>query len=198
MSTQEQKLALIVGNGPSRRDVDLNELAGRIPIYGCNALYRDFDGWDYLFSIDHGMVDELNQSLTNYKGQVIIPPIEMHFEDEAYSQVRRRNNTGMIAMDYAIQHGRNMMLCLGFDFLFTDPEASVGNMYAGTTNYGPMTAALPADNKYRLKYLEWFAGTKHPTKAFIFVAPDGSQLTRVDAPNVGYMAMTDFLKQTAK
>lgn len=194
----EQKLALIVGNGPSRKEVDLNLYTGRLPIYGCNALYRDFDGWDYLFSIDHGMVEELKNEMVTPKGQVIVPPIEMHYEDEAYAITRRRNNTGMIAMEYAFKHERNMLLCLGFDFLFTDPNASTDNLYAGTKNYGPETHAQAVDNKYRVKYLEWFAGTKYPGKVFIFVAPDGSELVKVDAPNVGYMAMSDFLKQTAQ
>ena len=34
--------AFVLGNGVSRQDVDLNNLKHFGPIYGCNALYRDF------------------------------------------------------------------------------------------------------------------------------------------------------------
>ena len=197
MSTP-QKLALIVGNGPSRRDVNLHTYTGRLPIYGCNALYREFDGWDYIFSIDQEMVNEIKNDVVSPNGQVIVPPVDMHYEDEAYAITRRRNNTGMIAMDYAFQHGHNMVLCLGFDFLFSDPEKSTDNIFAGTKCYGPETHANFADNKYRVKYLEWFASQKYPTKVIIFVAPEGSEMVRVNAPNVGYVTMTEFLRQTSQ
>lgn len=188
------KVALIVGNGPSRKSVDLNLYTGSLPIYGCNALYRDFDGWDYLFSIDHGMVDEIKNDIIAPKGKVIVPPVDMHFEDEAYNKIRRRNNTGMIAMEYAFQHGYNILLCLGFDFLIADAEISTDNVYAGTKNYGPETHAAASDNIYRLKYLEWFATQKHPQKMILFVFPDGSKVVNVNAKNVGYMSISEFLQ----
>ena len=43
--------AYIIGNGPSRKDFDLNLLKDTGQIYGCNALYRDFTP-DYLFMVD--------------------------------------------------------------------------------------------------------------------------------------------------
>jgi hypothetical protein len=43
--------AYCIGNGPSRKDFDLNKLKSTGQTYGCNALYRDFIP-DYIFSID--------------------------------------------------------------------------------------------------------------------------------------------------
>ena len=43
--------AYCIGNGPSRKDFDLNKLKATGQTYGCNALYRDFIP-DYIFSID--------------------------------------------------------------------------------------------------------------------------------------------------
>ena len=40
--------AFIIGNGPTRLDINLHDLVGKGKIYGCNALYRDFDKFDYL------------------------------------------------------------------------------------------------------------------------------------------------------
>ncbi|MAG28194.1 hypothetical protein CMI47_21940 [Candidatus Pacearchaeota archaeon] len=49
----------VIGNGESRKGVDLNSLNGRT--YGCNALYRDFAP-DYLLAIDTNMVIEIFES----------------------------------------------------------------------------------------------------------------------------------------
>ena len=53
--------AYIIGNGPSRKGFDLNQLKSTGQIYGCNALYRDFVP-DYLFSVDAKMTQEISKS----------------------------------------------------------------------------------------------------------------------------------------
>jgi hypothetical protein len=35
-------VAFVLGNGQSRQDLDLNQLIQIAPVYGCNALYREF------------------------------------------------------------------------------------------------------------------------------------------------------------
>ena len=51
--------AYIIGNGPSRKGVDLSKLPGKT--FGCNALYRDFKP-DVLISVDNGIMHEIYQS----------------------------------------------------------------------------------------------------------------------------------------
>jgi hypothetical protein len=67
------KPAIIIGNGPSRNDIDLHKLVGKAPLYGCNALYRDFNKLDYLVAIDNGMINELHKERVNV-GNLIVPP----------------------------------------------------------------------------------------------------------------------------
>ena len=50
--------AYIIGNGPSRKDFDLNTLKTTGQTYGCNALYRDFLP-DFIFSVDMKMTVKL-------------------------------------------------------------------------------------------------------------------------------------------
>ena len=50
--------AYIIGNGPSRKDFDLNKLPATGQTYGCNALYREFAP-DMLISVDPGMHNEI-------------------------------------------------------------------------------------------------------------------------------------------
>lgn len=48
----------VLGNGESRRQIDLNKLKSTGKIYGCNALYRDFEA-DAIVAVDGGMMFEL-------------------------------------------------------------------------------------------------------------------------------------------
>ena len=50
--------AYIIGNGPSRKDFDLETLKTTGQTYGCNALYRDFVP-DFIFSIDLKVTNEM-------------------------------------------------------------------------------------------------------------------------------------------
>jgi len=48
----------LIGNGLSRQGFELESLRSKGPIYGCNALYRDFHP-DVLCALDHGVLLEL-------------------------------------------------------------------------------------------------------------------------------------------
>ena len=50
--------AYVIGNGPSRKDFDLNRLKDTGQTYGCNALYRDFMP-DFIFSVDAKMTAQM-------------------------------------------------------------------------------------------------------------------------------------------
>jgi hypothetical protein len=50
-------LSVVVGNGESRRHIDLNQLKSKNTIIGCNALHRDISV-DHLICCDRRMVDE--------------------------------------------------------------------------------------------------------------------------------------------
>ena len=61
--TQANKRVFAIGNGESRKFIDLNELRPHGIIYGCNALYRDFKP-DALVCVDPAMKTEV--WLTDY------------------------------------------------------------------------------------------------------------------------------------
>ena len=109
----DNKIAFIVGNGKSRQSVDLSSLVGKGTIFGCNALYREFEEFDYLVAIDDRMIKELS-SIATYephilsRGQMIIPREEERWESAEYSPHRRRSNAGMNAMNEAIRRGHNV------------------------------------------------------------------------------------------
>tara|TARA_R110002153_G_scaffold114672_2_gene257567 strand:+ start:1175 stop:2014 length:840 start_codon:yes stop_codon:yes gene_type:complete len=54
-------IVFCIGNGESRKDIDLSQFRPHGKIYGCNALYRDFTP-DVLTAVDHGIMHEIYQS----------------------------------------------------------------------------------------------------------------------------------------
>ena len=61
----------IIGNGPSRKGLDLDTLDGTI--FGCNALYRDYPS-DYLVSGDSTIIKEICESDYPKEHKNYMPP----------------------------------------------------------------------------------------------------------------------------
>ena len=55
------KRVFCLGNGESRKGVNLDILKQHGKIYGCNALYRDYTP-DVLVAVDQGIIHEIYQS----------------------------------------------------------------------------------------------------------------------------------------
>ena len=178
--------AFIIGNGESRRNFDLNHIKGVAPIFGCNALHRTFKS-DWLVAVDQGMVDEISSSDFPVKFTLFprskseeYEPAEMH---SRWALRLPRNNSGMYAMQRAIEKDHNVLICLGFDFLINDSYLSCTNLFAGTKNYGAETHANFEDNAGRIRYLEWFAN-KNKDVTFIFVLEDLFPKVPIGAKNI--------------
>ena len=191
MRSTKSHIAIIIGNGKSRKSIDLNTLVGQGTIYGCNALYREFDGWDYLVAIDERMQDEIKTTSKRLNGKAIFPP-----EAECYEETTgRRGNAGMVAMREAIRNDADTLYCLGFDFILAGAD-SVLNVYGGSKNYEAHTQeGLMEAGYHRIKYLEWFAA-QYPNVNFVFVIPDNGQVKPIDAENIVGMRMSTFINKT--
>lgn len=175
------KPAFIIGNGESRRSFDLNLIKGVAPIFGCNALYREFTP-DYLVAVDDSMIDEIYQS--KFPRENFYPALgDDQWEPSDCNRARPRNNAGMYAMQKAVDLKFDTLICLGFDFLINHPDHSVSNLYDGTKNYGMETRARVEDNAGRLNYLKWFAN-QYPDINIIFVLDDLFPLIPIGCKNI--------------
>jgi len=189
MLVKRKKVAIVLGNGPSRKDIDLDTLKGKGTIFGCNALYREWDGYDYLVAIDQRMEDEIKNNYDKIDiDSVIFPPEKERWEETT----GRRNNAGMVAMREAISRNYNLIYCLGFDFIISG-NRSLDNIYKGTQNYEEHTQSNADDIYNRINYLEWFA-SQHPDILFVFVIPDScsSRLRVIEAKNIIGMKISMF------
>jgi len=189
MNSTKNRIAIIIGNGKSREEINLESLVGQGAIFGCNALYRDFDGYDYLVAIDERMINEITVTEKRITGQTIFPP-----EQERYEETTgRRNNAGMVAMREAIKQGHTMLYCLGFDFIL-EGQDSISNVYKDSKNYEPHTQSNIEDNYNRIKYLEWFSD-QYPEVKFVFVIPDNIKTKPIDSPNIIGLTISKFLEK---
>ena len=181
--------AIIVGNGKSRSNYDLNRTRNgydKMHVFGCNALYREFYP-DFLVAIDEEIISEIEQS-SFPNNACIFPPEEERYEPKemygvgSYKQCPR-SNAGMVAMQQAIKQKCKKLICIGFDFLIVDEKQATDNVFAGTNAYGPQTKASLSDTRNRMKFLS-FLIEKNPNVNFVFVYPANTMSYMPDSKNV--------------
>ena len=161
--------AFVIGNGKSREGFDLNSLRPYGTIFGCNALYREFEP-DYLVAIDPPIIDEIKQS-SFPQDRFIVPKEEEQFENPEYNPFTRwRSNAGMNAIIEAIRKNNTNIYLLGFDFILAN-DLAVQNIYDGTDCYGPETRSNMTDNFNRAKYLNWFVNKFAPNVKYTMILP---------------------------
>jgi hypothetical protein len=131
---QQNNVAFVLGNGQSRLNLNLNELKTQGTIYGCNALYREFEP-DFLVAVDTKMVNEIiasgyhkNHSVwTNpNKGITSKSNINLFSPHKGWS-------SGPTALWMACQQKFSHIYIFGFDY--QGIEGRVNNVYADTFNY---------------------------------------------------------------
>lgn len=140
---QVSNQALVIGNGISRKEFDLNLLkrhkAGlrgirRLQTYGCNALYRDFEP-DFLFAVGTDIVQEIaysgycdNHVVYANKWNIADYPKKFYLIPEDPSW-----NSGSLAAYMACFDGHKKIYLLGFDG--NDNNGYNYNIYADSPGY---------------------------------------------------------------
>jgi hypothetical protein len=135
--------AYIIGNGPSRKDFELNKLKATGQTYGCNALYRDFVP-DFIFSVDANMTAKMVKDKVYEKCIHYAPALEVNrhpYKNNKNSYLHLVPNnphwiSGSQAMWTSCVHGHKNIFLVGFDFREYGKE-QLNNIYQDTENYGP-------------------------------------------------------------
>lgn len=129
--------AFVLGNGVSRKSINLNELRKHGTIYGCNAIYREFK-CDHLIAVDSKMVLEIAK--TNYQkyNSVWTNPSKLYknIPNLNYFNPSKGWSSGPTALLYASQNGHREIFILGFDYKgIGEQQDRFNNIYADTLNY---------------------------------------------------------------
>lgn len=126
-------MAFVLGNGVSRKNIDLTQLRQHGPIYGCNALYREFVP-DVLVATDRPIAAAIQQSgyakTNTFYTRRPIEDLGANPVPKAYFGY----SSGPIATAIAAQDGHQQIYMLGFDMGPVENNR-FNNIYAGTEFY---------------------------------------------------------------
>ena len=153
--------AVVLGNGESRRDIDLSSLIVDTLI-GCNAIHRDITV-DHLICCDRRMADEAVENSQTKNTLIYVRPSWFHY----FRKIRKHKNikvlpdlpykgehkkddpdhwgSGGFAVLLAAALGHSEIELIGFDLY--PANSAVNNIYKGTTNYA-RSDAQPIDYSY--------------------------------------------------
>lgn len=184
-------VAFVLGNGRSRLAVNLHDLRGVAPTYGCNALYREFTP-DVLISTDK--------------------PISSRIQDEGYAANNRMYtrkptpgrgalrvpqayygfSSGPIAMGIAALDGHRRIYLLGFD-LGPLSNDRFNNVYADTEFYKRSSARPTFSGNWMRQILQITRDFRD--REFVRVRGDSTaDITDFNsAANVSHLDLIDFL-----
>jgi len=133
-------VAFVLGNGESRRDIDINSLKQYGKVYACNAVFRKHEP-DYLVAVDVKMILEINQQKWQMSHEVWTNPNKQFHGMQGFNffQPSKGWSSGPTALWLASTHGHDTIYILGFDFHGAPDKygqrTKVNNLYAGTQNY---------------------------------------------------------------
>ena len=161
--------AIVLGNGTSRRGLDLEKLKTLGKVYGCNALYRDFSP-DVLIATDEGISQEIQNSgyarTHEFYTRKPLPGSGAQKITLNYGY-----SSGPVALSYAsaISNIKTIYI-LGFDYAGVDKKFN--NMYADSPHY--KRSADP-----ETYYGNWIDQTltivrQHPKVQYIRVIPENA------------------------
>jgi len=133
-NSPQHNVAFVLGNGNSRSKLNLASIKGRGTIYGCNALYREFDP-DFLVAVDTKMVNEIIASGYHKDHQVWTNPNKgiTSKSNVNFFSPHKGWSSGPTALWFASQQKFTQIYIFGFDYQGVDGKFN--NVYADTFNY---------------------------------------------------------------
>ena len=139
------EVAFVLGNGQSRKGIDLNNLKEKGTVFACNAVYRTHQP-HWLVAVDPKMMLEIaetdymvhNKVYSNYNKQY-----EKHqklLDHVTWSKPSLGWSSGPTALRLACEQGFKEIYILGFDYQGLAVDANknrfnLNNIYGDTRNY---------------------------------------------------------------
>ena len=188
--------AFVLGNGISRRDINLADLARHGRIYGCNALYREHTP-DVLVATDRPIAEHIQQSgysqQNRFHTRKPLPGLGAKEIPKPYYGY----SSGPVAAGLAAMDGCRRIYLLGFD-LGPTAQKTINNLYAGTEFYKPSTASPTFTGNWIRQLVKII--TEHGQTRFIRVqGPTTAHITEFDnLPNLQHLDLDKFLDRINK
>jgi hypothetical protein len=183
-------MAFVLGNGISRRPIDVDVLLKIAPVYGCNALYRTHTP-TVLVSTDRPISEEIQNSGYSVHHRFHTRNPIPGLGARAVPQTYRGFSSGPIAVSLAAADFCSPIYLLGFD-LGPNDAGRFNNVYAGTDFY-KADGANPTFTGNWIRQLVTVA-LDHPKTQFIRVmGPTTAEIADFDpVDNLQSMSFADF------
>lgn len=124
--------AFILGNGQSRRAIDVSNLKQYGPIYACNGIYREFTP-DVLVATDKPIATAIQESGYSLKNRFHTRVPDPNLGGQLLIREYRGFSSGPNALGLACRDGFERLFLIGFDLGTTNGQFN--NLYAGTQFY---------------------------------------------------------------
>lgn len=183
--------AFVCGNGVSRLAVNLHQLKEFGPIYGCNALYREFTP-DVLVSTDKPISSRIQE-----EGFATTTRMYTRKPTPGMGALRIPNDwygfsSGPVATAIAAMDGNLSIYMLGFDMGPLSGD-KFNNIYADTEFY-KKSSARPTFTGNWVRQVTQIAKTFPKTSFFRVVGPTTAEIADLKKiPNMVHMPITEFL-----
>jgi len=130
--------AFVLGNGISRQGIDLDLLLSLGPVYGCNAIYREFTP-TVLISTDVPISEAIQRTGYSQKNRMYTRRPLPDSGAERISQEYFGYSSGPVAVSIAAQDANRAIYMIGFDMGPTR-TGRFNNCYADTEFYKKSSA----------------------------------------------------------
>jgi hypothetical protein len=185
--------AFVLGNGISRKNINLDQLHLHGSVYGCNALYREFVP-DVLVATDLPIATQIQQSGYSTRHRFYTRRPLPHLGARTVPKEYYGNSSGPIACALAALDQHSQIYMLGFD-LGGDQNQLFNNIYADTEFYKKTgTRSTYAGNwiNQLIKIVKNFSNVE-------FCRVHGDTTCAVDEfskiPNIKRLSISEFVQQ---
>lgn len=183
--------AFVVGNGVSRKGIELSTLRRWGKIYGCNALYREFEP-DVLVATDRPIAEQIQQSGYSLKHRFYTrKPMTGQGAWEIPKDIWGFSS-GPVAVNLAAIDGNLRIYMLGFDM---GPSATglFNNVYADTEFYKTSAANPTFSGNWARQIID----TAKKYSQVEFVRVEGTTTAKIPkfdhVTNLKHMPIDEFL-----
>lgn len=182
--------AFVLGNGRSRQSIDLDVLKHHGPVYGCNALYREFVP-DVLVATDLPIATAIQESGYAQKHRFYTRRPLPNLGAQKICKEYMGFSSGPNAVGLACIDGHTRIYMLGFDL--GTANGKFNNLYADTDFY-KKSSAPPTFSGNWIRQITQICN-KYSTRQFIRVqGPESAPVYDLveKAPNIKFMEISEF------
>lgn len=182
--------AFVLGNGVSRQQIDLIQLKTLGNVYGCNAIYREFEP-DVLISTDTPISERIQHE--GYS-QTHVHYTRKPLPDSGARRITQKYfgySSGPVAVSQAAIDGAMTIYLIGFD-LGPTRTGRFNNCYADTEFY-KKSSAVPTFTGNWVRQLQTIM-KDFPKTSFFRITGDTTAEVRelLGVANLAHMPMVDF------